>query len=91
VLYMHPTVLEAAVVGVPDEKWGESVKAVVVLKQGAAASEEEIIDFCKGYLASYKKPRSVEFWDNLPKTGSGKVKKNEIRERYWRGYEKRIH
>jgi long-chain acyl-CoA synthetase len=91
VLYMHPAVLEAAVVGVPDEKWGESVKAVVVLKQGAAASEEEIIDFCKGYLASYKKPKSVEFRDNLPKTGSGKIKKNEIRERYWHGYEKRIH
>ena len=91
VLYMHPAVLEAAVVGVPDEKWGESVKAVVVLKQGAAASEEGIIDFCKGYLASYKKPRSVEFWDNLPKTGSGKIRKNEIRERYWQGYEKRVH
>lgn len=91
VLYMHPAVLEAAVVGVPDEKWGESVKAVVVLKQGAAASEEEIIDFCKGYLASYKKPKSVEFWDNLPKTGSGKIKKNEIREGYWEGYEKRVH
>jgi len=91
VLYMHPAVLEAAVVGVPDEKWGESVKAVVVLKQGAAASEEEIIDFCKEYLASYKKPRSVEFWDNLPKTASGKIKKNEIRERYWQGYGKRVH
>lgn len=91
VLYMHPAVLEAAVVGVPDEKWGESVKAVVVLKQGAAASEEEIMDFCKGYMASYKKPRSVEFWDNLSKTGSGKIRKNEIRERYWQGYEKRIH
>jgi len=88
---MHPAVLEAAVVGVPDEKWGESVKAVVVLKQGAAASAEDIIDFCKEYLASYKKPRSVEFWDNLPKTGSGKIKKHEIRERYWQGYEKRVH
>ena len=91
VLYMHPAVLEAAVVGVPDEKWGESVRAVIVLKRGAAASEEEIIDFCKGYLASYKKPRSVEFWDNLPKTASGKIRKNEIRERYWQGYEKRVH
>ena len=91
VLYMHPAILEAAVVGVPDEKWGESVKAVVVLKQGASASEEELIDFCREYLASYKKPRSVEFWDSLPRTGSGKVRKNEIRERYWEGYEKRVH
>ncbi len=91
VLYMHPAVLEAAVVGVPDKNWGESVQALVVLKEGAAASEEEIIEFCKEHLASYKKPRSVEFRDSLPKTASGKIKKNEIRERYWEGYERRIH
>jgi long-chain acyl-CoA synthetase len=91
VLYTHPSILEAAVVGVPDEKWGESVKAVVVLKQGAGASEEEIIDFCKERLASYKKPRSVEFRDNLPKTGSGKIKKGEIREEYWKDQERKIH
>jgi long-chain acyl-CoA synthetase len=91
VLYMHPAVLEAAVVGVPDEEWGESVKALVVLKEGATASEEEIIEFCKEHLASYKKPRSVEFRGSLPKTGSGKIKKNEIREAYWEGYERRIH
>ncbi len=91
VLYMHPAILEAAVVGVPDEKWGESVKAVVVLKDGAEASEEEIVDFCKEHLASYKKPKSVEFRDSLPKTGSGKIRKNEIREPYWEGYERRIH
>jgi len=91
VLYMHPAVLEAAVVGVPDRKWGESVQAVVVLKDGAEASEEELIDFCKEHLASYKKPRSVEFRDVLPKTGSGKIKKAEIREEYWKGQERRIH
>ena len=91
VLYMHPSVLEAAVVGVPDDSWGESVKAVVVLKPGAAACEEDIIEFCRQHLASYKKPRSVEFWDNLPKTGSGKIRKNVIRELYWEGYESRIH
>ena len=91
VLYMHPAVMEAAVVGVPDEKWGESVKAFVVLKEGAGASEEEIIDFCREHLASYKKPRSVEFWGELPKTGSGKIKKDEIREPYWVGHERRIH
>jgi long-chain acyl-CoA synthetase len=91
VLYMHPAVLEAAVVGVPDQEWGESVKALVVLKEGAAASDEEIIDFCKEHLASYKKPRSVEFRGSLPKTGSGKIKKHEIREPYWEGYDRRIH
>ncbi len=91
VLYMHPAVLEAAVVGVPDKKWGESVKAVVVLKDGVEASEEELIDFCKAHLASYKKPRSVEFRQALPKTGSGKIKKAEIREEYWRDEERRIH
>jgi long-chain acyl-CoA synthetase len=91
VLYMHPAVLEAAVVGVPDEKWGESVKAVVVLKDGVEAGEEELIDFCKEHLASYKKPRSVGFREALPKTGSGKIKKAEIREDYWRGEERRIH
>ena len=91
VLYMHPAVLEAAIVGVPDEKWGESVKAFVVLKGGAGASEEEIIDFCREHLASYKKPRSVEIWSELPKTASGKIKKDEIREPYWEGHERRIH
>ena len=91
VLYMHPAVLEAAVVGVPDEKWGESVKALVVLRPGAEASEEEIIEFCKGHMASYKKPRSVEFWDDFPRTGSGKIRKSEIRESYWEGCEKRVH
>jgi long-chain acyl-CoA synthetase len=91
VLYMHPAVREAAVVGVPDNLWGESVKAVVVLKEGASASEEEIIDFCKDNLASYKKPRSIEFRDELPKTASGKIRKVEIRESHWEGYEKRVH
>ena len=80
-LYTHPAVQEAAVVGVPDEKWGESVKAVITLKEGKAATEAEIIDFCKERLASYKKPKSVEFWDSLPKTSSGKIMKSVIRDR----------
>jgi long-chain acyl-CoA synthetase len=91
VLYMHPAVLEAAVVGVPDEKWGESVKALILLRPGSEASEEEIIEFCKQHMASYKKPRSVEFWADFPRTGSGKIKKGEIRESYWQGHEKRVH
>jgi long-chain acyl-CoA synthetase len=91
VLYMHPAVREAAVVGVPDEKWGESVKALVVLRPGPEVCEEEIIEFCRQHMASYKKPRSVEFWDDFPRTGSGKIRKSEIRESYWEGYEKRVH
>lgn len=91
VLYMHPAVLEAAVIGVPDDKWGESVRAIVVLKPGVTAAEAEIIAFCKDHLASYKKPRSVEFRDTLPKTGSGKIRKAEIREAYWQDQTKRVH
>ncbi len=82
-LYMHPAILEAAVVGVPDETWGEMVKAFVVLKEGMAATEGEIIDFCKEKLARYKAPKSVAFYPALPKTGSGKIAKKELRKKYW--------
>ena len=80
VLYQHPSVLEASVTGVPDDYWGEAVKAVIVLKKGAAASEEEIIKFCGEHLAGYKKPKSVEFWKELPKSPQGKILKKAIRE-----------
>lgn len=82
VLYMHPAISEAAVIGVPHEKWVETVKAIVVLKPGAKATEEEIIEFCKQNLASYKKPTSVEFVAEIPKTASGKVLKWKLREIY---------
>lgn len=91
VLYMHPKVLEAAVFGVPDEKWGEAVKAAVVLKQGESATQEEIISFCKERLAHYKCPKSVDFLSELPKTGSGKITKKVLRDPYWSGYSKRVH
>jgi acyl-CoA synthetase (AMP-forming)/AMP-acid ligase II len=80
VLYLHPAVLEAAVFGVPDEKWGEAVRAAVVLKPGRAASPEEIIAFCRENLAAYKTPKQVDFLDQLPKTGSGKISKKTLRD-----------
>ena len=82
ILFSHPSVLEAAVIGVPDEKWGETVKAVVVLKAGMKVTEEGLIEFCKRHLASYKKPTSVEFIDALPRNAAGKVVKRILKEEY---------
>jgi long-chain acyl-CoA synthetase len=85
VIYRHPSVFEAAVFGVPDNYWGEAVKAVIALKDGTTATEEEIIKFCGEHLAGYKKPKSVEFWTELPKNPTGKILKRAIREKYWKG------
>jgi len=90
VLYGHPAVFEAAVIGVPDDKWGESVKAVVVLKEGMTASEEDLINHCKQHLSSYKKPKSVDFVKELPKNAIDKVLKRKLKEKYWVGQEKMI-
>ncbi len=91
VLYMNPTVLECAVVGVPDPKWGEAVKAIVVLKPGQKATEQEIIQFCKERMAHYKAPKSIDFIEALPRTGSGKIHKKNLRDKYWKGFEKKVH
>ena len=82
VLYHHPKVLECAVLGVHDEEWGESVKAVVVCKPGEEMTEEEVVEYCKQHLASYKKPRSVDFVGELPRNPAGKVLKRVLREKY---------
>jgi fatty-acyl-CoA synthase len=81
-LYQHPAVLECAVVGVPDEKWGEAVQAIVVLKPAVQATEEELISFCKERIARYKAPKLIDFIAVLPKTGSGKIEKKKLRDKY---------
>jgi long-chain acyl-CoA synthetase len=83
VLYRHPVVQEAAVIGIPDPYWVERVHALVVLKENAQAAGEDIISFCKEQIAHYKAPKSVEFVESLPKNPQGKILKREIRSRYW--------
>ncbi len=89
-LYEHPAVLEATVVGVPDDHWGEAVKAVVALKPGRRVEEAELIAFVGQRVAGYKKPKSVEFWPELPKSASGKLLRRKVREKYWRGWDRKI-
>jgi len=83
VLLNHPKVAEVAVIGVPDEKWGERVHAELVLKAAAEASEQEIMDWCRDKLAGYKRPRSVELVKELPRNPAGKILKREVRKKYW--------
>ena len=89
-LFAHEAVAEVAVIGVPDEKWGETVKALVVLAPGGAATEDELIQHCRSRLAHYKCPTSVEFRDELARTATGKLQKYRLREPYWSGHERRI-
>ncbi|MBL7249912.1 class I adenylate-forming enzyme family protein [Alloalcanivorax marinus] len=89
-LARHPAVVSCAVIGVPHAQWGESVHAVVVLREGARASEAELCDFCRQELAGYKCPRSVEYRDQMPLSGAGKILKNVLREPYWRGRDRRV-
>jgi fatty-acyl-CoA synthase len=90
VLFEHPGVADVAVIGIPDEKWGETVKAIIVLREGQAVTAEAVIEFCKGKLAGYKRPRSVDFIEALPRNASGKVLKKELREKYWVGRTRRV-
>jgi fatty-acyl-CoA synthase len=86
----HDAVLEAAVIGIPDERWGERPKAFVALKPGREAAGDELIEHVRSRLAAYKAPDAVEFVDELPKTSTGKVQKFELRDREWAGQEARV-
>jgi len=87
-LFSHPQVTEVAVIGVPDDKWGETVKALVVVD--GDLTEAELIDYCRGRLAHYKCPTSVEFRDELARTATGKLQKYKLRQPYWEGLEKAV-
>ncbi len=91
VLQNHPAVFDAVVIGVPDEKWGEVPKALIVLKPGEIISEAEILAYGRQHLAHFKVPKSVEFRENLPKGGTGKILKRELRAPYWQSYTKKVH
>jgi fatty-acyl-CoA synthase len=89
-LYKHPAVLECAVIGVPSEQWGETPKALIVLREGVEANEDEVIAFCREHLAHFKCPTSVDFVETLPRTATGKLQKFVLREQYWQGIDRRV-
>jgi len=89
-LFQHPAVVDAAVIGIPSEQWGESVLAFLVVQGDEKPTTEDLIEFCRSHLAGYKLPRQVEFVDVLPRNASGKVLKNQLREPYWEGIERKV-
>ena len=90
VLAEHPSVMEVAIIGIPDDTWGESVKAVVALKPDTTATEEELIAFCQESLAKFKCPKSVDIIDALPRNPTGKILKRELRKPYWEGRDRAV-
>jgi acyl-CoA synthetase (AMP-forming)/AMP-acid ligase II len=90
VIVKYPGVREVAVIGIPDPKWGEAVKAVVSLVKGKSVTEDELISFCKENLSSFKKPKSIDFVEDLPKNNYGKILKRDLRDKYWKGKERQV-
>ena len=90
-LFSHPDVAEVAVIGVPDEKWGELVLALVVLNLGGTVTEADLIAYSKTKLAGYKCPKRIEFRDELARTATGKLQKFKLREPFWVGQDKKVH
>jgi acyl-CoA synthetase (AMP-forming)/AMP-acid ligase II len=90
VLHNHPAVMEVAVIGVPDEQWGEAVKALVVVKPGMQAKGDDLMNICDENLTRFKKPKSIEFVPDLPKNPYGKIDKKALKEKYWAGRSRRI-
>ena len=90
VIFSHPDVAEVAVIGVPDEKWGETIKALVVRTEGSELTEQELIDYCKSKVARYKAPSSVEFREVLARTATGKLQKFKLRQPYWQGRDRQV-
>jgi acyl-CoA synthetase (AMP-forming)/AMP-acid ligase II len=89
-LFAHPDIIDAAVIGVPNEKYGEVVKACIVKKEDSDLTEEDVINFCKDRIASYKKPQSIDFIDEVPRNASGKVLKKVLREPYWKDQDRQV-
>ena len=90
VIFSHPDVAEVAVIGVPDEKWGETIKALVVKTEGSELTEQELIDYCKSKVARFKAPSSIEFREELARTATGKLQKFKLRQQYWEGRDRQV-
>jgi acyl-CoA synthetase (AMP-forming)/AMP-acid ligase II len=89
-IYSHEAVLECAVFGIPHPKLGEQVHATVVTRDGAAVDADDLVEHCRGLIAGYKLPRSIEFKDALPKSGAGKILKRDLRAPFWQGHERQV-